>query len=238
MPLCFIYVFALRTLYHMQCRLARGLAATLAARARVLAVNALTLLTNLSYWLVYFALALAAFLAPTARVELYFFLAWSYHRSAKGFTNLLVWLTVNDTALLAPLAPKCCRSERARDAAAAAADDDAAAAVSARNVVVGGDGGGSARPLPVADATPRDSAFSMSSAAPPDADATVRPSRAAGSAAHPRVPGSSTLWYDVELQDCAIANPARNMRLKKVCVGSVSRELSFVRYNNYLLIEN
>ena len=26
------------------------------------------------------------------------------------------------------------------------------------------------------------------------------------------------MWYDVELQDCAIANPARNMRLKKVCV--------------------
>ena len=25
------------------------------------------------------------------------------------------------------------------------------------------------------------------------------------------------MWYDVELQDCAIANPARNMRLKKVC---------------------
>jgi hypothetical protein len=26
------------------------------------------------------------------------------------------------------------------------------------------------------------------------------------------------MWYDVELQDCTIANPARNMRLKKVCV--------------------
>ena len=116
---------------------------------------------------------LAVYLAPTARVELYFFLAWSYHRSAKGFTNLLVWLTVNDTALLAPLAPKCCRSERARDAAAAAADD-AAAGMGARNVAVGGGGGGSARQPPTAETPTRDSTLSIASAAPPDADVTVR----------------------------------------------------------------
>ena len=85
-PLVAIYVFALRTLYHMRCRLARGLAATLAARARVLAVNALTLLTNLAYWLAYTLLSLLMMLAwfqGNQRVEFCLFVVWSFHRSAK-----------------------------------------------------------------------------------------------------------------------------------------------------------
>ena len=112
-PLLAVYAYAIFVLAIVRSRLSRGLSSTFAARVRVAAVSVLTVLTYLSYWLVYGALvvtittlehfATRARSAAQAKViydaSSTLYAVWSYHKLTKCWWDLLVWLFANDPAL-------------------------------------------------------------------------------------------------------------------------------------------